>query len=58
MSTGISAGEDDCPCFFTFYYYDPIQFKITIFSLHLFLFTFFVTIIILVNSQAPLQKKE
>jgi len=24
MSTTISAGVDDCPCFSTFYYYDPL----------------------------------
>ena len=41
MSTRISAGVDDCPCFTTFYCYDPpIDCKITNFSLHLFVYFF------------------
>jgi len=35
-----------------------IDCKITNFSLHLFVYFFFATIINLVNSQAPLKKKE
>ena len=58
MSTRISAGADDCPCFTTFIAMIPIDCKITNFSLHLFVYFFLVAIIILVNSQAPLQKKK
>jgi len=36
----------------------PIDCKITNFSLHLFVNFFLATIIILVNSQVPLQKKK
>ena len=45
MSTGISAGVDDWPCFTTFIAMIPIDWEITNFSLHLFVY-FFVTIII------------
>ena len=55
MSTGISAGVDDWPCLSTFYCYDPYWLQIFPYTC---LFTFFVPIIILVNSHAPLQIKE
>ena len=45
MSTRISAGVDDCPCFTTFIAMIPIDCKITNFP-YTCLFTFFVTIII------------
>jgi len=48
MSTKISAGVDDCPCFSTFITRCMIPITCEI---------FLVTIIILVNSQVPLQKK-
>ena len=40
MSTRISAGVDDCPCFTTFIAIIPIDCKITNFSLHLFVYFF------------------
>ena len=43
MSTGISASVDDWPCFSTFVIMIPIDYKITKFSLHLFIY-FFVKI--------------
>jgi len=57
MSTGISAGVMTDLVSLLFVAMIPIDCKITIFSLCLFVY-FFVTIIILVNSQAPLQTKE
>ena len=45
MSTRISAGVDDCPCFTTFIAMIPIDCKITNFP-YTCLFTFLLTIII------------
>jgi len=53
----MSADVDDYPCFSTFITMIPIDCKITFFFLCLFVH-FLVTIIILVNPQATIQKKE
>ena len=57
MSTRISAGVDDCLVSLLFIAMILIDYKITKFYLYLFVY-FLVTIIILVNSQVPLENKE
>ena len=55
MYTRISASVDDCPC--DFFAMVPLIVKLQIFP-NTCMFTVLVTVIMLVNSQAPLQKKE